>query len=581
MKRNSGNGRSFSLQLTASFMACMGALLAFISISLMTPLSSLLEKNAFERTKETVLQSVSTANVFIDRLLSTLYFATTVLPDSMDSGAAGWVEQMQMIKKSDSDIISIALFHRDGTLLGAVGAGDVSLDTDEVASSEWFQKALAWGGTSTYFSSPFVQHIFSGQRTFVIRLVRSAFYQKEGRLEQGVVLMDVSYASFSRLIEGVALGKSGYVYLLDRGGEIIAHPKLQLIYNGLHEENLDEINRLLIGQGRDKVDGRERVLIAATLNQTRWRLVGVAYLDELLVLHTAFVHILTVVLICALLLSLAVATMMSYRLMLPIRHVADAIGRVESGNLSEGIPETGFREVRAISESFNRMLRRIRALMDQIVQEQEIKRLYELNALQAQINPHFLYNTLDSIIWMEERGRGREAILMVSSLARLFRLSISRGRSEITVREELEQVRHYLIIQKMRFKNKFEYTITWDEAALEETTVKLIVQPMAENAINHAIDETQDEALHIAIHAGVTEKEVIFTIEDDGVGMPPEVVDRLLTAPAGKSGIGVKNVHERIRLTYGEPYGIQVRSVEDEGTCVTIRLPRRKKGDAV
>ena len=543
MKRNSGDGRSFSLQLTASFMACMGALLAFISISLMTPLSSLLEKNAFERTKETVLQSVSTANVFIDRLLSTLYFATTVLPDSMDSGAAGWVEQMQMIKKSDSDIISIALFHRDGTLLGAVGTGDVSLDTDEVASSEWFQKALAWGGTSTYFSSPFVQHIFSGQRTFVIRLARSAFYQKEDRLEQGVVLMDVSYASFSRLIEGVALGKSGYVYLLDRGGEIIAHPKLQLIYNGLHEENLDEINRLLIGQGRDKVDGRERVLIAATLNQTRWRLVGVAYLDELLVLHTAFVHILTVVLICALLLSLAVATMMSYRLMLPIRHVADAIGRVESGNLSEGIPETGFREVRAISESFNRMLRRIRALMDQIVQEQEI--------------------------------------LMVSSLARLFRLSISRGRSEITVREELEQVRHYLIIQKMRFKNKFEYTITWDEAALEETTVKLIVQPMAENAINHAIDETQDEALHIAIHAGVTEEEVIFTIEDDGVGMPPEVVDRLLTAPAGKSGIGVKNVHERIRLTYGEPYGIQVRSVEDEGTCVTIRLPRRKKGDAV
>ena len=227
------------------------------------------------------------------------------------------------------------------------------------------------------------------------------------------------------------------------------------------------------------------------------------------------------------------------------------------------------------------MAGRIEGLLENVRKEQDAQHLTELQLIQAQVNPHFLYNTLDSIIWMEERGRGREAILMVSSLARLFRLSISRGRSEITVREELEQVRHYLIIQKMRFKNKFEYTITWDEAALEETTVKLIVQPMAENAINHAIDETQDEALHIAIHAGVTEEEVIFTIEDDGVGMPPEVVDRLLTAPAGKSGIGVKNVHERIRLTYGEPYGIQVRSVEDEGTCVTIRLPRRKKGDAV
>ena len=580
MKRRAAGGRSFSLQLTASFTACMGALLAFISISLMTPLSSLLEKNAYERTKETVLQSVSAVNVFVDRLLSTLYFATTALPDSIDGGTAEWARQMESIKKSDSNIISIALFHRDGTLLGAVGAGDVSIGPAEVAGSEWFQKALAWGGTATYFSSPFVQHIFSGQRTFVIRLARSAFYQKEGVLEQGVVLMDVSYASFSRLVEGAALGKSGYVYLLDRQGDIIAHPRLQLIYSGLHEENLEAISRVLIGQGRDQAGGRERVLIAATLNQTRWRLVGVAYLDELMVLQAAFVRVLTVVLLCALLLSLAVATVMAYRLMRPIRHVADAIGRVESGNLAEGIPETGFREVRAISSAFNRMLRRVRALMEQIVQEQEAKRLYELNALQAQINPHFLYNTLDSIIWMEERGRGREAIRMVSSLAKLFRLSISRGRSEISVREELEQVRHYLIIQKMRFKNKFEYAITWDEAALEETTVKLIVQPMAENAINHAIDETHDEALHIAIHAGLTADEVVFTIEDDGVGMPPEVVSRLLTAPAGKSGIGVKNVHERIRLTYGEPYGIEVRSVEDEGTCVTIRIPRRKGGGA-
>ena len=580
MKRRGAGGRSFSLQLTASFMACMGVLLAFISISLMAPLSSLLEKNAFERTKETVLQSVSAANVFIDRLLSTLYFATTALPDSMDGGAEDWVRQMELIRKSDSDVISIALFHRDGTLLGSVGADGPAPDAASVAGSEWFQKALAWGGTSTYFSSPFVQHIFSGQRTFVIRLARSAFYQRDGRLEQGVVLMDVSYASFSRLAEGATLGSSGYVYLLDRQGEIIAHPKLQLIYSGLYEENLDEINRVLIGQGRDAADGRERVLIAATMNQTRWRLVGVAYLDELLALQTTFVRILTIVLICALLLSLAVATVMAYRLMLPIRHVADAIGRVESGNLSEGIPETGFQEVRAISGAFNRMLRRVHALMEQIVQEQEAKWLYELNALQAQINPHFLYNTLDSIIWMEERGRGREAILMVSSLARLFRLSISRGRSEITVREELEQVRNYLIIQKMRFKNKFEYAITWDEDALEETTVKLIVQPMAENAINHAIDETQDEALHIAIHAGVTAQDVIFTIEDDGVGMPPEVVSRLLTAPAGRNGIGVKNVHERIRLTYGELYGVEVSSVEDEGTCVTIRIPRRKGGGA-
>lgn len=271
---------------------------------------------------------------------------------------------------------------------------------------------------------------------------------------------------------------------------------------------------------------------------------------------------------------------LSRHLSRPVRELSAAMEQAQQGNFSLRLPAGREDELGRLNDSFNRMMTEYQENLRRSVQHEKELNDARLRMMQAQLNPHFLYNTLDSIIWMEERGRGREAILMVSSLARLFRLSISRGRSEITVREELEQVRHYLTIQKMRFKNKFEYTITWDEEALEETTVKLIVQPMAENAINHAIDETQDEALHIAIHAGVTANEVVFTIEDDGVGMPSEVVARLLTAPAGKSGIGVKNVHERIRLTYGEPYGIQVRSVEDEGTCVTIRLPRRKGGGA-
>lgn len=579
-RRKDAGGRSFGFQLTASFMACMAMLLVFVAASLITPLSDLLEQNAIDRTKETVLQSVSTMNIFVDRLLSTLYFSTTVLPDDVDGGVDGWVGQMNLIKKSNSDVLSIALFHQDGSLLGSTGASAVSAAPEEIRETEWFQKALNWGGTVTYFSAPHVQHLFSGQRTYVITLARSVFYQKGEQTAQGVVLMDVEYSSFSSLIDNVTLGSSGYIYVLDRQGELIAHPRLQLIYSGLAEENLTELSRFWVGQGRDEMDGRERVLISATLDQTRWRMVGVAYIDELLALQNTFVRLIMAVLVCAVLLSVAVATVMSYRLMRPIRRFAGSISRVESGDLNVTIPETGFREVRDISAAFNRMLARIRALMDQIVQEQEKKRLYELNALQAQINPHFLYNTLDSIIWMEERGRNREAIVMVSSLAKFFRISISKGRSEITVREELEQVRNYLIIQKMRFKDKFTYEITCDEAALGETTVKLIVQPMVENVINHAIDETQSEALHISIHAGVTEDELIFTVADDGVGMPPEVVEQLLVAPAGKSGIGIKNVHERIQLTYGEQYGLKVESVEDEGTTVIIRLPRTKGGEA-
>ncbi len=151
---------------------------------------------------------------------------------------------------------------------------------------------------------------------------------------------------------------------------------------------------------------------------------------------------------------------------------------VEGGDLDVAIPQRGYVEISDLASAFQRMLGRIKLLMHQNAQEQEQKRLYELDALQAQINPHFLYNTLDSIVWMQERGQNQDAILMVTALARLFRISISKGRSIITVAEELEHARNYLIIQSIRFKNKFTYSIEAQPEALGLRTLKLILQPL-------------------------------------------------------------------------------------------------------
>lgn len=579
LERRKDTGRSLHFVLIASFLSCMGLLLIFVLLMLVPRLSALLEKNAIERTKETVMQSVNTVDNYVDHLLSTLYYATTLLPADMDTDTAGWMNQMELVKRGNSSIVSMAFFHADGSLFGAT-TGDQCASPEQVRAMTWFQKALEWGGTVTYFSKPHVQSLFQDQYAFVITLARAVHYQKDGRLTQGVVMMDIEYSSFSDLTENLALGASGYSYILSREGELVVHPRLQLIYHGLAEEDLNAVNQFLVGQGRDRVDGRERVLISATLNQTRWRLVGVAYIDEILALQNAFIRIISIVLLCAAMLSFCVASVMAYWVTRPMRHLEDTMLRVEAGDLNVAIEEQGFREVRAVSAAFNHMIARIRALMDQIVQEQEKKRLYELNALQAQINPHFLYNTLDSIIWMEERGRSREAITMVSALAKLFRISISKGRSVITVREELEHVRNYLIIQKMRFKDKFTYDIQTQEEALEERTVKLIVQPLVENAINHAIDQTQPEALHIVIKAFLQQEDLIFTVADDGIGIAPEILQNILSTPAGRSGIGIKNVHERIQLTFGPGYGLHIESEEDEGTVVTIRLPRNRREES-
>ena len=572
-KRMADSGRSLNFVLIASFLSCMGLLLLFVLLMLIPKLSVLLEKNAIERTKETVMQSVHTVNVYVDNMLSTLYYTTTLLPSNMDEDTGEWLEQMELIKRGNSSIVSLAFFHEDGSLFGST-AGTQCAAPEQVLSMNWFQKALDWGGTVTYFSMPHVQSLFPDQYAFVITMARAVYYQKDGKLTQGVLMMDIDYGDFYALTEHVSLGASGYSYILNREGELVVHPLQQLIYQGVASEDLTAVNQFLVGQGRDRVDGRERVLISATLNQTRWRLVGVAYIDEILELQNTFIRIISIVLLCAAMLSFAVASVMAYWVTRPMRYLEDTMRRVETGDLNVAIKEQGFREARSVSTAFNHMIARIRALMDQIVQEQEKKRLYELNALQAQINPHFLYNTLDSIIWMEERGRSREAITMVSALAKLFRISISKGRSIITVREELEHVRNYLIIQKMRFKDQFTYEIQAQEETLEERTVKLIVQPLVENAINHAIDQTQPEALHITIKAFFQDDDLLFTVEDDGIGIAPEVLENILTSPAGRSGIGIKNVHERIQLTFGSAYGLHIESEEDVGTLVTIRLPR-------
>ena len=573
MARERGKGYSLHSAVMAAFLLCMCALLLFVMLTLVPRVNSLLETNAIDRMKETVLQGVGTVDIYVENILSSLHFASTLLPANPTEQDGAWKESLRFAEQNRNDISALAFFAEDGELFYAT-AGELNGTKADVVESDWFQRALRGQGTITSFSNPHVQHLFGERRSLVISLSRSIEYQEGDAWRTGVLLMDVNYSAVSDVVNAFSMGNSGYAYLMDEHGELIAHPRLQLIYQNLVPEDRSAALRQTMGITRDTVNGRERVLIITSVGQTRWRVVGVAYIDEILAMQSAFTRIISVILGSAALLSLAFATAIAFWVTRPIRHLEGKMKNVEAGDLNVTITEKGFREIRAVSAAFNHMLLRIRVLMDRVVAEQETKRLHELNALQAQINPHFLYNTLDSIVWMQERGRSREAITMVVALAKLFRISISKGRAFITVREELEHVRNYLIIQKMRFKDKFTYEITEQEEVLNERTVKLIVQPLVENCINHAIDEAQGTELHIWLDARLEGDILLFTIEDDGVGIQEDLLPTLLTTSSGENGIGLKNVHERIQLTYGSAYGLTIQSVEDMGTTITIRIPR-------
>ena len=243
-------------------------------------------------------------------------------------------------------------------------------------------------------------------------------------------------------------------------------------------------------------------------------------------------------------------------------------------------------EVEHLSRSVQSMVSTMRHLMEDILQQEEEKRRSELDVLQSQINPHFLYNTLDSVVWMTENGRTQEAVVMLTALARFFRISLSKGSNIIPIGDEIEHARNYLTIQKMRYKNKFSADITVEPGVEKLYTIKLIVQPILENAIYHGMEYADGEG-EIHIRAFREGEQVIIEVEDNGPGMSEEVVEQLLTpgrerstAKAKGSGIGFRNVHQRIRLTFGGEYGLTIRSEPDNGTLVRICLPALTEDDA-
>lgn len=238
----------------------------------------------------------------------------------------------------------------------------------------------------------------------------------------------------------------------------------------------------------------------------------------------------------------------------------------------------GSYEIRHLGNSIQSSYEEIERLMKKIMEEQNERRKSELAALQSQINPHFLYNTLESITWMIESGKNQDAVFMISELAKLFRISLSRGKTIISIKDELQHCRNYMNIQKYRYKERFETEYDISEEIYSFCTVKLILQPILENAIYYGVgDMDKDEDPRIVVRGWKQEQDIYIAVSDNGIGMRHEDVENILTgnqkAIKHGSGVGLINVHTRIRLMFGKKYGLIVESEPDEGTTVTIHLP--------
>ncbi|MEJ2601217.1 MAG: sensor histidine kinase [Anaerolineales bacterium] len=288
-------------------------------------------------------------------------------------------------------------------------------------------------------------------------------------------------------------------------------------------------------------------------------------------------------LIAAIGFSVVAAWYISRSIYIPIKRLHDVTTTITKNDLQVLVTNDNVDEITELGMSFNIMIVKIRELLQAKIKEQENLKKAELRALQAQINPHFLYNTLDTIIWMAEAHETDQVVEIVSALSSFFRISLSKGRDWITVGEEIERTRSYLTIQRMRYRDIMDFKIEADEQVLNNTVLKLILQPLVENALYHGIKNKRGGGTIIVRAKYRNEEEVLLEVEDNGIGFIPEKLDQLqaeLNDDSGElyfeSGFGIGNVNKRIRLYYGKQYGLTVRSEYNLGTCATLIIPARQ-----
>lgn len=478
---------------------------------------------------------------------------------------------------NDNMIDDIALISGKGELIESMPALRLK-DNSNVLEKDFFKKSMA---ESEYinFSMPHIRDLFDRNEnsySWVISLSRAVEVTDEGKATQALLLINLNYRYFEEIFSNVNLGNGGYVYLTNDRGDIIWHPKQNEIYSGRFNEDNKYAATLKDGITVENLRGKNITLNVRTIGYTGWKLVGVTPSAALGIDGIKFRFFVLFVADLFLFLLAMINAFISDKISNPIKRLDGSVREIESGNLDVEIVPSGSYEVEHLGKSIKNMLGRIKVLMSDLVAEHNAKRKSEFDTLQSQINPHFLYNTLDIIVWMIENENSDKAVNIVTALAKFFRISLSKGKNIITVKDEVEHVRNYLMIQNMRFKNRFEYSIDVDEKVLSYSSLKLMLQPLVENAIYHGM-EFMDGDGEIDVKVFKEDDSLYFTITDNGLGMSEDMVETLLSkdfVPSKKgSGIGVKNVNERIKLYFGSEYGLKVESEPDEGTKITIHLP--------
>lgn len=403
----------------------------------------------------------------------------------------------------------------------------------------------------------------------------------------GFITVDLDDSFIKSFCDSVKIGKTGFFYILDQNRNPIYLPP-----TGNSDWRIVQETEFPISDqpgGDDgfvlRTGGQPRFIVHTASAITGWTIIGIAPLQEIVAEANSIRQLILVSVLLSIVFAITLHYLLTRRLTRPIQLLQHKMRLTASGYLEAKVKPVGTDEIADLGQSFNIMVEKIKELLEQSIRKQQQLQKAELRTLQAQINPHFLYNTLDSIVWMAEAGKSEGVIQLVKALSDFFRTSLNKGRDWVMIRTELAHAQSYLVIQQMRYRDILEYHIEVDPELLEYPILNMTLQPLIENALYHGIKNKRGKGL-IVIGGYSDASAVILTVKDNGIGISPEHLAELrqqLEQPiqsqeeeSTEGGFGLQNVHQRLRLYFGSEYGVRLESIAGEGTTIFVRIPKNR-----
>ncbi|MCF7934227.1 MAG: sensor histidine kinase [Spirochaetia bacterium] len=563
--------------ILAAFLGIVLSILSLTGLIFYTSFSQQTDLMIEDHSREINKQIVYNYENYINSVIETANYIQYITSGFDVRDSYDYLQDKYLINTEiKKDVVSVYLFDTEGRRVLGNEVSENSAHT--ITAQRWFTAALQ-ERLIFHFSAEDRQSLLPKNEEHVISVSRYAEYIEGGQQKRGVLLIELNSNTINELAEKTNLGPTGHIIIIDDDDSLI---------NTLGSYELDQLDMSMAiavesyyGGFMTEIDHKTMYMNITPLSNTRWRIVNVIDVDHTAQVKRQMLLTLLMIFVVSIFVAAVVSVAMSRRISNPLNTLKESMRSIEQGSFHSKVVVTGQREVVHLSETFNSMIDTIQSLMERILNEQREKRKTELRALQNQINPHFLYNTLDSIIWLAENDRSEDVITTVSALARFFRISISGGENFITLEDEIQHVRNYLTIQKVRYQKKFEYRFEVDREVVGLKVMKLILQPLVENAINYGIGDEQET---ITLRCFRREDSLILEVENTGYGITDERIReiyRIINGTDKTTSVGLRNVYLRLKLYYGAAADLIISSSLDVSTTMQVVIPVREPVQAI